>query len=239
MVSGTHAGMEPVTELTAHRMGEVGRSGSVVVGVLALQGDFAEHAVALRRVGAEVHEVRTAEHLSRVDGLIIPGGESTTIARLMIAYELREPIIERGRAGLPIWGTCAGAILLAEEIVTLDRPGLHLVPMTVERNAFGRQIDSFEADVAPGELGGGPLHAIFIRAPRIRTVADGVDVLLRLGPEQEREPVAVQYGSLMATTFHPELTEDGRLHERFVGLCAEYAARVALQPGLAAAGGSG
>ena len=239
MVSETHAGMEPVTELTAHRTGEAGRSGSVLVGVLALQGDFAEHAAALRRVGAVVQEVRTAEQLSRVNGLIIPGGESTTIARLMIAYGLREPIIERGRAGLPIWGTCAGAILLAEEIVTLDRPGLHLVPMTVERNAFGRQIDSFEADLAPGELGGGALHAIFIRAPRIRTVADGVDVLLRLGPEQEREPVAVQYGSLMATTFHPELTEDGRLHERFVGLCAEYASRIASPSGLAAAGGSG
>ncbi len=239
MVNGTREGMELVTELTTHSTGGAERSGSVVVGVLALQGDFAEHAAALGRVGADVLEVRTVEELKRVDGLIIPGGESTTIARLMIAYGLREPIIERARAGLPIWGTCAGAILLAEEIVTLDRPGLNLVPMTVERNAYGRQIDSFEADLSSRELGGGPLHAIFIRAPRIRSVAEGVEVLLRLGAEQEHEPVAVQCDSLMATTFHPELTDDTRLHERFVGMCEAYAAADASRSVPAAAGGSG
>ena len=194
---------------------------SVVVGVLALQGDFAEHAASLRRVGAEAREVRTLEQLQAVDGLIIPGGESTTIARLLLAYELRDPIIELGRSGFPIWGTCAGAILLAEQIVTLDRPGLHLVPMTVERNAYGRQIDSFEADLESGALGGDPVHAVFIRAPRIRSVSDEVAVLLRLGPEYEYEPVAVQYGSLMATTFHPELTSDGRIHRRFVDICEQ------------------
>jgi len=236
MVNGTREGMELMTELTTHSAGGAERSGSVVVGVLALQGDFAEHAAAVRRAGAGVLEVRTVQQLNRVDGLIIPGGESTTIARLMIAYGLREPIIERGRAGLPIWGTCAGAILLAEEIVTLDRPGLHLMPMTVERNAFGRQIDSFEADLPSGELGGGPLHAIFIRAPRIRSVGEGVEVLLRL--EAEHEPVAVQWDSLMATTFHPELTEDGRLHERFVGMCEAYASADASRSAAAAAGRS-
>ncbi|MCY3569690.1 MAG: pyridoxal 5'-phosphate synthase glutaminase subunit PdxT [Chloroflexi bacterium] len=236
-----------MTELTTHSAGGAERSGSVVVGVLALQGDFAEHAAAVGRVGADVLEVRTVEQLHRVDGLIIPGGESTTIARLMIAYGLREPIIERGREGLPIWGTCAGAILLAEEIVTLDRPGLHLMPMTVERNAYGRQIDSFEADLSSGALGGGPLHAIFIRAPRIRSVAEDVEVLLRLGAEQGHEPVAVQWDSLMATTFHPELTEDNRLHERFVGMCEAYASaktsrsatKAAGRSAAAAAGGSG
>lgn len=238
MVNGTCEGTELVTELTTHSTGGSERWGSVVVGVLALQGDFAEHASAVKRVGAEVLEVRTVEQLDRVDGLIIPGGESTTIARLLIAYGLREPVIERARAGLPIWGTCAGAILLAEEIVTLDRPGLHLMPMTVERNAYGRQIDSFEADLPSGELGGGPLHAIFIRAPRIRSVAEGVEVLLRLGPEREHEPVAVQWDSLMATTFHPELTEDGRLHERFIRMCEAYAAADASRSAAAAAGRS-
>ncbi len=188
-----------------------------VVGVLALQGDFAEHAASLRRIGATPLEVRTRAQLEQVDGLIIPGGESTTISRLMIQYDLREPIICLGRDGFPIWGTCAGAILLATEIETLDRPALHLLPMTIERNAYGRQIDSFEADLPSAALGGPPLHAIFIRAPRIRAVDPDVDVLLSL----EDEPVAVQYGSLMASTFHPELTNDGRLHARFAALCAE------------------
>ena len=188
-----------------------------VVGVLALQGDFAEHAASLRRVGATPLEVRTQAQLDQVDGLIIPGGESTTISRLMIQYDLREPVVRMGRDGFPIWGTCAGAILLATEIETLDRPALHLLPMTIERNAYGRQIDSFGADLPSGALGGPPLHAIFIRAPRIRSVGPDVDVLLRL----EDEPVAVQSGSLMASTFHPELTNDGRLHARFTALCTQ------------------
>ncbi len=202
-----------MTELTA------AQTDTVSVGVLALQGDFAEHAEALRRAGARPLEVRTQAQLDQVHGLIIPGGESTTIARLLIAYDLRQPIIDRARGGLPIWGTCAGAILLAEEIVTLDRPGLHLMPMIIERNAYGRQIDSFEAELGPGLLGGDPMHAVFIRAPRIRSVGDEVEVLLRLGPEFDHEPVAVRYGSLLATTFHPELTDDGRMHQYFLGLC--------------------
>lgn len=196
------------------------------IGVLALQGDFAEHAAVLRRIGATPLEVRTREQLEQVDGLIIPGGESTTIARLLIAYELREPVIALGRRGLPIWGTCAGAILLASEIITLDRPALHLMPMTVERNAFGRQIDSFEALLEPdphGRLGGDPIPAVFIRAPRIRSVADGVEVLLSLGPEHGHEPVAVQYESMLATTFHPELTTDDRIHRYFLDICARNA----------------
>ena len=186
-----------------------------VVGVLALQGDFAEHARSLTRAGAQPREVRRAAQLAEVDGLIIPGGESTTIARLLLQYDLREPIIEAAERGLPIWGTCAGAILLATEIEWLDRPALHLIPMTIERNAYGRQIDSFEAELEPGQLDGQPVHAIFIRAPRIREVQPDVSVLLSL----EQEPVAVEYGHLAASTFHPELTEDLRLHRRFVERC--------------------
>lgn len=186
-----------------------------VVGVLALQGDFAEHARSLTRAGAQPREVRRAAQLAEIDGLIIPGGESTTIARLLLQYDLREPIIEAAERGLPIWGTCAGAILLATEIEWLDRPALHLIPMTIERNAYGRQIDSFEAELEPEQLGGQPVHAIFIRAPRIREVQPDVSVLLSL----EDEPVAVEYGDLAASTFHPELTEDLRLHRRFVERC--------------------
>ena len=196
---------------------------AVNVGVLALQGDFAEHAASLRRVAAQPTEIRTLDQLQQVDGLIIPGGESTTIARLLIAYDLREPLIELGRRGLPLWGTCAGAILLAEEIISLDRPALHLIPMTVERNAFGRQIDSFESILEPGPFGRAPLPAVFIRAPRIRAVADGVQVLLRLGAEHDHDPVAVQYKSMLATTFHPELTTDTRIHRHFVEMCRQRA----------------
>jgi 5'-phosphate synthase pdxT subunit len=225
-----------MTDLTAQN------GNSAVVGVLALQGDFAEHAAALRRIGTEPLEVRTPAQLQQIDGLIIPGGESTTIARLLIAYELREPIIAMGRAGFPIWGTCAGAILMAEEIVTLDRPGLHLLPMTVERNAYGRQIDSFEADLDPGVLGGETLRGVFIRAPRIRSLRPGVEVLLRLGPDAADEAVAVRYGMLMASTFHPELTQDGRLHRCFVEMCEQYLETRDTQPvrqGSLAGGGVG
>lgn len=209
-------------------------SQDVVVGVLALQGDFAEHAVSLGRAGAEAREVRLAGELAEVDGLIIPGGESTTIARLLIAYGLREPIVELGSGGFPIWGTCAGAILLATEIETLDRPGLGLLPMRVERNGYGRQIDSFEAELDGSRLGGGVLPAVFIRAPRIRSVGSSVEVLL----EFEGEPVGVEYGSLSATTFHPELTGDVRLHERFARRCAEWRSggRVLSEEGASAAG---
>ena len=144
------------------------------IGVLALQGDFREHARTLRDLGGRPREVRQPEQLSGLDGLIIPGGESTTIARLLLTYGLHDPIRRLGRMGLPIWGTCAGAILLADDVPGLDRPSLGLLPMTIDRNAYGRQIDSFETDLAapclPPTAHGGhtPYHAIFIRAPRIR-----------------------------------------------------------------------
>jgi 5'-phosphate synthase pdxT subunit len=191
-----------------------------VIGVLALQGDFREHEVALAACGAASLQVRTIAQLHAVDGLIIPGGESTTIARLLLAFELMEPLRERIRSGLPVWGTCAGAILLAKEVSDLDRSPIAVMDMNVERNAFGRQIDSFEADLDVAGVEGGSVHAVFIRAPVIRSVGDGVEVLAAL---PDGRIVAARQGWLLATAFHPELTDDRRLHELFISLVAEAA----------------
>ena len=185
------------------------------IGVLALQGDFREHAHLLRSIDVATRDVRLAADLSGLDGLIVPGGESTTIARLLLTFDLHAPLQELGGSGFPIWGTCAGAILLADHVLDLDRPTLSLLPMTIERNAYGRQIDSFETDLQGPALGDEPLHAVFIRAPRIREVRDDVETLLAL----DGEPVAVRRGALLATTFHPELTPDTRLHRYFVDQC--------------------
>lgn len=190
----------------------------VRVGVLALQGDFAEHLVALRALGADAVEVRTLDQLRAVDGLVIPGGESTTIARLLIAFDLLEPLRDLIEGGLPVWGTCAGAILLAKRVTNLDRPPLAVMDITVERNAFGRQIDSFEADLDIAGIEGGPLCAIFIRAPIIRRAGRGVDVLASL---EDGTIVAVREGRLLATSFHPELTADRRMHGLFLQMVAE------------------
>ncbi len=198
------------------------------IGVLALQGDFREHVHLLRSIDVATREVRLAADLSGLDGLIIPGGESTTIARLLLTFDLHTPLRELGATGFPIWGTCAGAILLADRVLDLDRPALSLLPMTIERNAYGRQIDSFETDLQGPALGDEPLHAVFIRAPRIREVRDGVETLLAL----DGEPVAVRRGALLATTFHPELTPDTRLHRYFVDQCVG-AGRSALPEGVA------
>ncbi|MCZ6707942.1 MAG: pyridoxal 5'-phosphate synthase glutaminase subunit PdxT [Chloroflexi bacterium] len=195
------------------------------VGVLALQGDFREHARSLRAVGAEAREVRTPQELQSIDALIIPGGESTTIARLLLAYDLFEPIRTLGANGFPLWGTCAGAVLLADEVQgDLDREPLALMPMTIDRNAYGRQIDSFEAELGASTLNGSqaPFPGIFIRAPRIREVREDVEVLIEHTTELgESEPVAVRRGPLLATTFHPELTSDHRLHAYFVESCVQ------------------
>lgn len=185
------------------------------IGVLALQGDFLEHGHALQALGVEAREVRLPRDLRGLDGLILPGGESTTIARLLIACDLQRPLQTCGRDGFPIWGTCAGAILLADDVPHLDRPTLALLPMTVRRNGYGRQIDSFEADLAAPALGGAPLHAVFIRAPRIVAIRNGTEALLHW----QGEPVAVRRGALLATTFHPELTADLRLHRYFLEQC--------------------
>ena len=186
-----------------------------LIGVLALQGDFAEHIASLRACGVEgieAVEVRTLEQLAVVDGLIIPGGESTTIARLLIAFGLMEPLRDRIRAGLPAWGTCAGAIMLANEVTNLDRPPIAAMDITVERNAFGRQIDSFEADLDIAGMEGPPLRAVFIRAPVITRAGAGVEVLSRI---EDGRIVAARQGRLLATSFHPELTADHRMHALF------------------------
>ena len=185
----------------------------MTVGVLALQGDFAEHADALRAVGVRAAEVRVPGELEEVDSLIIPGGESTTIARLMDLYGLRDPVIGRVRAGMPVWGTCAGMIMLANRLND-DRPEpLGLMDIEVARNAFGRQLDSFEADISFAHVDGGPVHAVFIRAPSVVATGPQVEILATLA---DGTPVAVRQGAMLATSFHPELTEDRRLHAAFV-----------------------
>ena len=185
------------------------------IGVLAVQGDFAEHIAILRQMGVESSEVRLPHQLQDVDGLIIPGGESTTLSRLMSLYDLREPIAEMVQQGKAVWGTCAGMIMLAREITEEDPIPLGLMDIGVRRNAFGRQIDSFEQDLSVAGLQGGPFHAIFIRAPIITWVAEGVKVLAVVG---EDTPVAVQQDRMMATAFHPELTNDTRIHRHFLDL---------------------
>ncbi len=193
-------------------------SAKVSIGVLALQGDFAEHTAVLDRLGVDVVEVRLPGQLLQIDGLIIPGGESTTIARLLREWALLQPIRERALDGMAVWGTCAGAILLAKRADDLDREGLRLMDITVERNAFGRQVDSFEVDVDVQELGPPPFHAIFIRAPRLANAGTGVQVLAQL---DDGTIVAAQQDKLLATSFHPELTDDTRLHEFFVRLAKD------------------
>ncbi len=188
------------------------------IGVLALQGDFAEHIVMLRKLGVEASEVRLPEHLNGLDGLIIPGGESTTIGKLAVAYNLMEPLRQFGQ-NHAIWGTCAGAIFLSKD-VSRDQPLLGLMDIKVERNAFGRQLDSFEADLDIPELKqatgtDNPYHAIFIRAPIIESVNGEARVLSKV---PDGRIVAAQQGHFLATSFHPELTDDSRFHEYFLSL---------------------
>ena len=192
---------------------------TLTIGVLALQGDFAEHIAVLRRLGVDALEVRLPTQLDGIDALIIPGGESTTITRLLDIYELREPIRRLGLDGMPIWGTCAGAIVLAKRATDLDRPNLALMDIEVRRNAFGRQVDSFEADLSINGIEGGPFHAVFIRAPGIDSVGAAVDVLATLA---DGTIVAAQEGRLLATSFHPELTGDDRFHKKLFELAAAY-----------------
>ncbi len=185
------------------------------VGVLAIQGDFAEHIAVLGKLGVDAREVRLPEHLDSLDGLIIPGGESTTLSRLMTIYNLREPVARMAEQGRAVWGTCAGMIMLSREITENDPVPLGVMDIGVQRNAFGRQVDSFEQTLDVGALGPDPYHAIFIRAPLIVRVGEEVDVLGALDVDR---PVAVQQGNLMATSFHPELTDDYRFHSYFLEL---------------------
>ncbi|MET7879660.1 pyridoxal 5'-phosphate synthase glutaminase subunit PdxT [Micromonospora profundi] len=192
-----------------------------VIGVLALQGDVREHVAALVAAGADARPVRRPAELDAVDGLVIPGGESTTISKLADIFELREPIDKRIADGMPVYGSCAGMIMLASEVLDgrPDQRGFAGIDMTVRRNAFGRQVDSFEAPVEISGVAGEPFHAVFIRAPWVERVGDGVQVLGTVtgGPSTGRI-VAVRQGNLLATSFHPELTGDARLHAYFVDL---------------------
>jgi len=190
------------------------------VGVLALQGDFAEHEAVLRRLGAEAREVRLPPDLEGLDALIIPGGESTTISRLMGIYGLLEPL-RAFAARRPVWGTCAGMIVMAKHATDLDLETLGLVDISVERNAFGRQVDSFETELEIDEIDGPPLRCVFIRAPLIREAGPGVKVLAEI---EGQGIVAARQGHLLVTSFHPELTDDPRLHEYFLSLAEKSAA---------------
>jgi 5'-phosphate synthase pdxT subunit len=185
------------------------------IGVLALQGDVREHVRALEAVGAKAVEVRTEAELAGVDGIVLPGGESTTIGKLLTIFGLLEPLRQRIRDGLPAYGSCAGMILLAAEVLDgrPDQPLVGGLDVSVRRNAFGRQVDSFETDLAVAGWAE-PLHAVFIRAPWVERAGDGVEVLASV----DGHPVAVRQGALLATSFHPELTPDVRVHELFVSL---------------------
>jgi len=188
------------------------------IGVLALQGAFIEHEKMLRSLGVEAVEVRLPSDLEGLDGLIIPGGESTTIGKLAVEYGLIEPLRQFART-MPTWGTCAGMIFLAKDIGIDRQPILGLMDITVNRNAFGRQVDSFETDLPITVLDDVPFHMVFIRAPVVTDVSSGVDVLAKLA---DGRIIAVQQGHLLATAFHPELTDDERLHRYFLELVESY-----------------
>ncbi|WP_409179887.1 pyridoxal 5'-phosphate synthase glutaminase subunit PdxT [Amycolatopsis sp. VS8301801F10] len=197
------------------------------VGVLALQGAVREHVAMLESAGARAVPVRRPSELSEVDGLVLPGGESTTMSRLLETFELLEPLRERIAGGLPAFGSCAGMILLARQVLDgrPDQQQLGGLDVVVRRNAFGRQVDSFEADLPFAGLDGGPLRAVFIRAPWVEKAGDGVEVLATV-PDPEEPPdgpradriVAVRQGAVVATAFHPEITRDERVHRLFVEL---------------------
>lgn len=208
-----HLQAEPLAQLTPN---------TLVIGVLAVQGDFAEHAAMLRRAdpSVTVREVRTPRDLAGLDGLIVPGGESTTIGKLLVAYNLEQPIKQAAEQGLPVWGTCAGMILLARDILGTQPDGrIGLMDLTVQRNAFGRQVDSFEIDL-PFQGLDHPIHAVFIRAPLVERVGAEAEALATL---PDGRVVAALQGNLLATAFHPELTPDTSLHRWFVDKCRETA----------------
>jgi 5'-phosphate synthase pdxT subunit len=196
------------------------------VGVLALQGDVREHLRALETSGATATGVRRPSELDAVDGLVLPGGESTTIGKLVVAFDLLEPLRKRIADGMPVYGSCAGMILLADRVLegVAGQVTLGGLDVTVRRNAFGRQVDSFEEPISVRGIEGDPFHAVFIRAPWVESVGDGVGVLgtVEAGPAAGRI-VAVRQGALLATSFHPELAGDARVHALFVRMVKERA----------------
>ncbi len=185
----------------------------MVIGVLALQGDFQEHEAVLKKLGVTPREIRLPEHLEGIDGLIIPGGESTTIGKLAVTYGLLDPLVRLAQT-TPMWGTCGGLVFMARE-VGLDQPILRVLDVVVERNAFGRQVDSFEEDLDFHGIQGRPFHAVFIRAPLVAQTGPDVEVLCRLN---DGRVVAVRQGHLLGVSFHPELTRDDRIHRYFLGM---------------------
>ena len=201
---------------------------TATIGVLALQGDVREHVAALARLGVTATAVRRPAELAAVDGLVLPGGESTTMAKLARTFDLTEPLRQRIKDGMPALGTCAGMILLADRIEdgAVGQESIGGLDITVRRNAFGRQVDSFEGDVDVVGLDA-PVHGIFIRAPWVESVGGGVEVLARVGSDAEPEAVgrivAVRQGPLMATSFHPEVGGDARVHGLFVDLVRQHA----------------
>ncbi|MBI14864.1 MAG: pyridoxal 5'-phosphate synthase glutaminase subunit PdxT [Chloroflexi bacterium] len=185
------------------------------IGVLAIQGDYQEHKNMLEGVGAVTKEIRLPNELEDIDGLIIPGGESTTIIQLIDIYEMRNPIIERVTSGMAIWGTCAGMISIAKTLKDKRPDPLHLMDIEVSRNAFGRQIDSFETYLDIKNIEGPPVRGIFIRAPVVTNIGKGVEILSEI---ESGKPVMVLQDKMLATSFHPELTDDTRIHEFFKNL---------------------
>ncbi|WP_321780492.1 pyridoxal 5'-phosphate synthase glutaminase subunit PdxT [Schaalia cardiffensis] len=195
----------------------------VIIGVLALQGDVDEHMRALERSGARALRVRRADELEQIEGLIIPGGESTTMSKLLTSFGLFDPLAQRIRSGLPVWGTCAGMIMLASSILDgrEDQRSFGALDMVVRRNAFGRQLDSYEEDLQIRGVEGGPFHAVFIRAPWVESLGEGVEVLARADNSEDGPIIAVRKGPFMACSFHPELGGDDRMHALFTSIVEE------------------
>ena len=194
---------------------------TLTIGVLALQGDVREHIRHLEAAGARAVPVRRRTELDAVDGLVLPGGESTTMSRLLDVYEMYEPVAARITAGMPVYGSCAGMILLASEVVNTraDATWFSAIDMSVRRNAFGRQVESFEADLVVDAFGPEPLRTVFIRAPWVERVGPDVQVLAQVRASDDREHiVAVRQGNALATSFHPEVTPDVRVHEYFLDM---------------------
>jgi 5'-phosphate synthase pdxT subunit len=185
----------------------------ILIGILALQGDFQEHATVLKKIGVSTREVRLPEHLDGLNGLIIPGGESTTIGKLATTFNLMEPLIQVIEK-IPVWGTCGGLVLLAKE-VGFDQPILSVLDIVVERNAFGRQVDSFEEDLDITGINGGPFHGVFIRAPIVTQAGPNVEILCKV---KDGRIVAVKQGHILGSSFHPELTSDTRMHQYFLDM---------------------
>lgn len=194
------------------------------IGVLALQGAFREHRNALERLGAETVAIRQRKDLDGLDAVVLPGGESTTIGKLLVDLELLSPLTAMLREGMPAFGTCAGLILLARDIEGRDQPRLGVLDVKVRRNAFGRQVDSFETDLSVNGLDPMPFPAVFIRAPVIMEIGEDVQPLAHILEDGEERPVVVRQGNLLAASFHPELTNDDRLHKYFLKICRNSAA---------------